>query len=1154
MKLKKLIIYGFKSFAEKISIDFDYDLIAIVGPNGCGKSNIADAFRWALGEQSAKSLRGDQMQDFLFAGSESRKASNYAEVSLIFSDIDKDFLLPYEELTITRRLHRTGESEYFINKEEARLRDVQSLFLGSGIGKNAFSIFEQGKLDQIIHLSPIERRTIFDEAAGTSRFLLRKKESLRKLATVNENFVRVRDLHTEIEKQTRQLKKQALHATAYKENKNRLEQLEKNWLQVCWQKLVHKEQGHRSRLSIVSEVIEKELITFHSLEKAYQEVKERVTHEKLQAKHDYKTMNQWETKASVLESELKQYTFHVLELKNREESLNKQLEESCKQSNSLQAALLNEKENVHKAAIAKEKLQKEVELQKGRFLDIEANFATGHDLLKKNQKHYLNCVKEESTFNAQWQQRTLQYEHKKTRFFAMREIEERYCGEKKHITTTIEEQQRQIQALSEKIDELKERHQEAAKTLQALRMEENEGHKERERYLKEMTELEGHYKALHRLKENMEGLAPGVKSLLQEAKNKKSPLYQKVEPLFEYLVPLKGFESLLASAMRSYLETVVVASEEDLHLVTSYAQSKKISDFSVLIKGEIKPIAMNESSSIPYCEPNPIAYFMTSSLKILSENHFEDALGVRFYVGASKKNNSSFIRHSELLSLSKNLNVMKEQFNKQTEKNALCAEALKQAEKIRSECFENLRKKEMDLVQINFFLQRSLAEKERIQQEWDSLLKEKERMDTLAEEEKVLEQLQEQKLTKQKELNHLSALIQEQESANALQQDVLQQEKKKLEQMDSLLKQAYLDWYKWEQEMISKEGKLQHIVGDEKKLAIQKEHLLLEREERNHKIANHEKEIHAARHHYTTLQHHINRQEHQIVEAERNMEMLEKEIGQKRKILLGPEKERHALELTLAQVISEKEKVEREWSEKWAFHSTDSFLSHPLLELNEEEISQEIGRLRVTLEEAGAVNMAAIEDFQTTQERFHFLDQQLNDLDGAKKDLEEMITTLEQESRKIFKKMFFQIREHFQKNFALLFQGGAADITFTDSSDILEAGIEITAKPPGKQMKAISLLSGGEKCLTALALLFSIFEVRPAPFCILDEVDAPLDDSNIERFTEMLKQFIDKTQFIMITHNKKTMAIANLLLGISMEEKGVSKLISLAFEKRQLQN
>ena len=387
MRLKKLTISGFKSFADRVVLDFDCEIIGIVGPNGCGKSNIVDAFRWVLGEQSAKSLRGDKMHDVLFAGTDARKPLNYAEVSLTFTDIGDALPTPYEELTVARRLYRSGESEYFINKETARLRDIQGLFLGSGIGKNAFSIFEQGKLDQIIHLAPLERRAIFDEAAGTSRFLLRKKESVRKLSEVSDNFTRVRDVHAEIEKQTKQLKKQATQAKSYQDNAQRLEFLEKNVLISRWKKIAEKQSGLNEQLQSLSVTLEEKLREIADLERALGQEKQSSAAGELAAKQHLKELNLCETKVRVHEAEIGQKRQRILEIKKREESVKSQHQQ-----------LMREQELRSKEIGAKEAQLQALNCPEGL-----------KEIIQKGREEYLKKVQEEGRLNSEIQKKNLYF-------------------------------------------------------------------------------------------------------------------------------------------------------------------------------------------------------------------------------------------------------------------------------------------------------------------------------------------------------------------------------------------------------------------------------------------------------------------------------------------------------------------------------------------------------------------------------------------------------------------------------------------------------------------------------------------------------------------------------------------------------------------------
>jgi len=1108
MKLKKITIHGFKSFADKVTLDFDCEIVGIVGPNGCGKSNIVDAIRWVMGEQSAKSLRGDKMHDVLFAGTDQRQPLNYAEVSVTLTDIGDSLPIPYEEVTIARRLFRSGESEYYINKELVRLKDVQGLLLGSGIGKNAFSIFEQGKLDQIIHWSPLERRMIFDEAAGTSRFLLRKKETLRKLTTVNDNFTRVRDIHAEIEKQAKQLKKQATHAKSYQDNKQKLETLEKNVLLSRWKTIAEKHAGISEKTVALQATIQEKQSEISLFENALEQAKQGVVAEEILAKQKLKELNQAETKSRLCEAEISQNKQRLLEIKKREESVKSHLLTLGQEQEAREAEIRLKEEQLHRLT------------QESASTDLK-------EALKKSREEHLKKMQEESRKNSELKEKIFRFEAKSARWKALTAFENSHAVSTKKIEEKIALQKEKVSGLTTEIDSFKEELLNGEKELLQLRKQHAEMQKEEQALLRQITEIAGHHKALNRLKEELEGFSAGAKLLLKEAKNDKSPLYENVEPLFEYLVPHKGYEEILASSMKAYVETLVVPSEEIFEELLNVAKKKKISDFSVVIKSRLKKAIADVSprSLAKHLNDHLMAYHFTSHFELTEDGHFYDALGVFFHAGSGKKLNNAFYRQAELKTLAETLAALQQKGAQHAAALEAVTEKMKWAEKRRNEMSEVRRKKEMDLVRENFELQQAIQEQEKLKKEIVSLKKEQADLSHLEEEAIEIEKLK--------------------ASAEGMKDEVLALHKA-LKQLEGLFEK----WQESRQQVEIHKAKQQQSILHERKMREELEELRIRVETIVKTVAQQEKEgelIHASLYH---LQQSVKEQEKTLGATKKECEIQEKELVQKRKLFTTLEKEAHAFEVIAAQDFSAKKSIEDELSARHGLMPEG--LPQQQIELEEglENATKEILRLRSALESAGAVNMTAIEEFQETQARFDHIDQQLKDLEESKKDLEEITLKLDQESRKIFRKTFQQIRENFQKNFAILFNGGSADLTFTESSDILEAGIEIVAKPPGKQLRAISLLSGGEKCLTALALLFSLFEVRPAPFCILDEVDAPLDESNIDRFTNVLQQFVDKTQFLIVTHNKKTMAIADLLIGVSMEEKGVSKLISLAFEKK----
>ena len=1156
MKLKKLTIFGFKSFAERVVLDFDCEIIGIVGPNGCGKSNIVDAFRWVMGEQSAKSLRGDKMHDVLFAGTDKRKGLNYAEVSVWLTEINGELPLPYNEMTITRRLHRSGESEYFINKEPARLKDIQSLFLGSGIGRNAFSIFEQGKLDQIIHLSPLERRVIFDDAAGTSRFLQRKKETLRKLSTVTENYCRVQDVHAEIEKQARQLKKQASQAKSFQENQQRLKELEKTILLVRLQTLDQQSAGLERELACLKKEIEAGEQEMAQLNVEFDFVKRSVQEEELQVKQLSKELHLCETKTRVLEAEIQQQKHRLHEIKKREESVKLQLADVEKEQESLFKEKGSKTWMLSSASQGQEQKKTDLEIKKEAYNAVDKEMANVREGIKKIQTEHLTLMQEQGRLQSKLQEKTFRYEAHLARFQILNALEKTHEGASSALNQHISLQRGKVEALTVQIDTYKKELVSVENELYALRTELTKSQQEEQVLAKQITETESHQKTLKRLQEDMEGFSPAAKALLKEAKNEKSPLYRKIEPLFEYLTPHKGYEELLASAMRPYSETLVVASEEDLCVLLDFAKKKKIVDFSVAVQSRFRhPNGILKPGVLAaHMEKNAVAYHFTQNYTLVEEGNFFDALDVFFHSGSGKKLSNPFQRQSELKSLAEKALELRADWAKHRGRQTALLEQMKLTEQVRTDRSEIHRKKEMDLIQENFKLQQALADLEKLKREISSVSKEKENLGNLPDEELEIDQLKLANLELQQKLATFAATLQYHEELLESSQMTLKVNAQHLQAAETLFQKAQLECQQLHQQIQILEVKQHKSEADEKRLAQEIENMHHTVEYLLLGINTQEEQLEESTSHLQSLLREVEAHERVLAEAQKRAEALDKSLVQKRKESSIFGKKYHEVEIALAQESSERRSIETELMERHGLAQGNwkerTSLNMPL-HMPLEEMMPEVQRLRSALESNGPCNMTAIDEFQQIQERFDYLDKQLKDLQESKTDLEEMITTLDQESRKIFKQTFQKIRENFQKNFALLFTGGSADLTFTESSDILEAGIEIVAKPPGKQMRSISLLSGGEKCLTALALLFSVFEVRPAPFCILDEVDAPLDDSNIERFTHVLKQFIDKTQFIIVTHNKKTMSIADLLIGVSMEEKGVSKLISLGFEKNQ---
>jgi chromosome segregation protein len=1165
MRLKKISMIGFKSFADKTTLNFDAGITCIVGPNGCGKSNIADAFRWVLGEQSAKSLRGAKMPDVIFAGTTHRQPLNYAEVSLTLTEVQGALPIDYDEVTLTRRLHRSGESEYFLNQNLVRLKDLQALFLGSGVGRNAFSIFEQGKLDQVISYSPYERRYIFEEAAGIVRFLQRKKEALKRLEQADLNLSRVQDIHREVEKHIQTLETQAKHALVFKENQLQLAHLEKVSYALRWQAL------EKKRIDLTTTLLKIEEKLTLCKEQHTQQLQETLAFKQLIHQQDRDIRLQSEKRVALkgqqelLAHECQTQQQRLQEAYQREKRLKRDLEE-------LELARRTQQKTLKEIQTKRQQLELEWSSAETDLTSQQIKVKNYEDELSQlrqqtNLKHqsYVKLFQEESEWQNQLKQTELQLTHlqeKETKTIAR---SQQIKGETEQFAELIKEKKKQLNQASALVDTYKDRLMAYEEELKKISQEREKVQSQTDLQRKQLVEGQARQKVLLKMREDYEGFSSGSQRLLQETKNSKSPLYQTLRPLYEYLQPQPEWAEAIASILRPYAQTLIVEKQSDFQRVLDFATQYKLQEFSLIClewitNQDLKPLPatwQDKINSHPLSQHFLQEISLSSSAtpvlseqvlqQLLTDGSFVDYRGVWFKTKLNE--NQLFLRESELQALAEELTIKEEEVAKLEQLLQVLQTKRTQAQLERSELDKMLRRDEMKLVEINFGLQRALADLGKNREEQEQCQKDSEMI------QQQIKQYQESYQTLDQQHSKAKAeLINIQEVKELLQEELVKQETFiRLQLQDQKVKgEAY-------QQLAESRQQLHH------------QSQLIESKEQDHERQVNRLMDELAE---TAELQVLIRQKEQ--EEQKKLVKLTEALQEATQILAEQElkgqttsQQLEQLEKSFALISDELKKLEQDQTQWTMQVKHQQAVGHALiLELQErhqltieevqalpapaqksiEQVDRQIRQLRQTLQEAGNVNLTAIEELEKHQVRYNFLKQQMDDMGTSKADLLAIIQQLDQESRELFKTTFEQIQANFRKNFQILFNGGEADLQFTtETKDILEAGIEITAKPPGKQMRSISLLSGGEKCLTAVALLFALFEVKPAPFCILDEIDAPLDDTNVERFLNVVKHFVDRCQFLIITHNKRTMAIGDVLFGVSMEEKGVSKLLSLEF-------
>lgn len=1147
MKLKKIVIHGFKSFADRVTILFEGGVICIVGPNGCGKSNIADAFRWVMGEQSSKSMRSPKMTDVIFSGTSDaqgkmkRKPLNFAEVSITLADVGTSLDIPFEEVEITRRLHRSGESEYFLNRQPARLKDIQDLLSGSGVGKNAISIFEQGKIDQVIQLSPEERRSILEEVAGTSLFIKRKQDTLRRLGNTDQNLVRLQDIFLEVGKQKDQLEKQALLAGIYKEKKERLELLDQSLLFFKWEALQERLKGTQEKAKTSAKELEELELAIRTgtatlfEQKKLLEEREQVLKRKQASLYEVKSAKEVKQETHRLYFEKRQ------EAEEQKKRIEKEKEELVKKVEGYQLEKVDFEKQQETLEKRLQRIDVEVRGKREETREIEGETAKLREQQIAAQRERLKLVQMESQAEGEWKQTEIRIEGLKERLKQSKERAEKGETFQFEQEKAVEKQKEEKEHVTARFEACRLKFKQEEECLKDVQQEIQEKEKELKEIDQALAGEKGRQKVLEKLKEEMQGFSTGAKILLQEGKKKESPLFGLVQSLSELFNADLREKPALSLAMRPYSQTLVTATWSDFDQVMVFAKERKIRDFSLLCKEAVKENLGDHF----LCGIKPIdeaKKMVRGSQFFLPDGAFVDAFSVLFYPGGEVS--SAFQREAELKGIL--LQVAEGEAKKKEAESSLqvVQEAKKQKQQTLSEADKAFRKEEMELMQITFSLKKAEGELVRVRNEQEALQKEKETLE---------KSIQELNIRLQRLIGEHAEAKKKAAETNQLNLDT------ELELEDKV---GHLKRH--QRELREKESTLQQTLEESQKVSYHLNLLSMRLQEADQLFKKYEKDflfyqetlskMHSDKEggeEIEQLEEKVSQFKEALEEEEKRVEALKQAIGELDSDLSQKREQERALlerkgqqDVSLSEMTTSAKGLERELEERYQKQMGDDL--YPSLDIREGE--KELRALRRDLEEMGPVNMAALEEQAEYAERHSFLNLQIQDLEKSRDELKAIITELENESRRLFQETFDQVREHFKKNFTILFQGGEADLLLVGEQDLLQAGVEIIAKPPGKQMRSIQLLSGGEKCMTALALLFAIFEVRPAPFSILDEIDAPLDDTNIERFVNVLKQFTSHSQFVIVTHNKRTMAIADRIYGVTMEEKGVSKILSLEFD------
>lgn len=1181
MFLKRLDVVGFKSFAERVNIEFVQGVTAVVGPNGSGKSNITDAIRWVLGEQSAKSLRGAKMEDIIFAGSDSRKAQNFAEVTLTLDNEDQFLPLDYNEVSITRRVYRSGDSEFLINKQSCRLKDIVDLFMDSGLGREAFSIISQGKVEEILNSKAEDRRSIFEEAAGVLKYKLRKKKAESKLHETQENLNRVSDIVHELESQVEPLKIQASLAKDFLQKKEELEKQEValivyeiEELHQKWEQLSAQLDTHRDEEMKLSSTLQAKEAKLEEYRDHLTALDESVSELQNVLLHATEELEKLEGRKEVLKERKKNASQNKEQLTNSIAELAEKLKQLQQDKDTHQKAY-------QQIAAEASQLQSDLTQKQEQFKLFSENIEDKIESLKSDYIEFLNKQASAKNELQHIVQQFGQYEHRGTK---LDQDNEKLISEREMIFQQKEAVQALLETTQQQLEQQIHAFREEQRKLEALKA----------KYQKQETTLYQAYQYLQQAKsrkemleemeEDYSGFFQGVKEILKARNEKLSGIEGAIAELIQ--VP-KPYETAIEIALGGAMQHVVVDSEQSARTAIQYLKKhsfgratflplsvmkgKALADYQLkaieghpafigvaasLIQYEQKyaQVILNLLGNVVVAKElqgaNELAKLLQYRCRIVTLDGDVVNPGGSMTGGAVKQKTSSLLsRKGELEELKDKLAGMAEQTTK-LEQNV---KTLKVEVQENEQMIEELRKTGEELRLKEQEMKGDLREIE---------INEKNINERLAiyDMEKS-QQLEDQgKLSaRQEELNELLGKITEEINSLNEQIELLTKQKNTEQTSKDLLRSEISDLKvavatKNEQLQNAKD-RFELLVADEseqsEKLKILQEDLALLASEMTNSSSGEEQIEAAAKqklHDKNETIKLISMRREERLELQSHVEDIELEVKELKRIYKGMVNSLKDEEVKLNRLDVELENRLAHLREEYLLSFEGAKEQFPL-EIEVEEARKRVKLIKLAIDELGTVNLGAIDEYERVSERYDFLNEQKTDLQEAKDTLFQVIDEMDLEMKKRFEQTFSAIRMHFEPVFQVLFGGGRADLRLTDPKDLLNTGVEIVAQPPGKKLQNLGLLSGGERALTAIALLFAILKVRPVPFCVLDEVEAALDEANVHRFSQYLKQYGEDTQFIVITHRKGTMEQADVLYGVTMQESGVSKLVSVRLEE-----
>ena len=1177
MYLKSIEVHGFKSFANKIVFDFHKGITGIVGPNGSGKSNVADAVRWVLGEQSVKQLRGSSMQDVIFAGTENRKPLSYAYVAITLDNSDHQLAIDYEEVTVARRLYRSGESEYLINGSPCRLKEVSELFYDTGIGKEGYSIIGQGQIDRILSGKPEERRELFDEAAGIVKFKKRKATAQKKLENERDNLVRVNDILAELERQVGPLERQSEKAKTYLKKKSELKEYDVNMFLLESEQIRSQQKDVEDKFQIADAQLKESNADYEKIRTEYEQLGQSMAQMDEKINSIRENISNTSVMKEKLESQIQILTEQIHTAEMTDEHLQSRLDaidQEKAQRSEQSATYIAEKEKLDEQLLEVQNRQNEAQ---EKLTAVQQEIARCNQGIENGQKELYELLNNKAGIQSKQQRFDTMLEQINIR---KAELGKRLLDRKTQeadLNTVLSDYQKELEEVSLEIIDLKKKEEELTGKEKEWRDKLRENGRKLEENQTAFHKQQSRLESLKNIAERYDGYGNSIRKVMEQ-KASNPGLLGVVSDLIQVE---KKYETAIETALGGNIQNIVTEDESTAKKMIGFLKQNRLGRAtflpltSVSAKGNPKNETLLDEEGVlgianrlVKCDKkyDEVAAYLLGrvlvvdtidhAIALAKKNHYSLHIvtlegeylspGGSMTGGAFKNSSNLLARKREIEELEKKVDSIRKELSELKNRREDIRTAIELNADELDQVKEELQQKYLVQNTAKMNVDRAKQQRNESEAVFTGLMGEKQQIEQQIEEidnnkKQILDEIEYSKKREQ-EIN---------EEANAFQK-ILEEQAKLENEASQKLSNIQLETANIKQKVEFAQVNIDRINGEVEKFDAERADLLENAAQTKEDAKKKQQDIEEIKKTIAASGESHGKLEEELRESVAKKEQMSADYRgffQKQEEI---SKRCNDLDKEIFRLNNQREKLKEagEYQTNYLWEEYE-LTPHAALELQNDiyddltALKKMVAEVKDEIRKLGDVNVNAIEEYKEVSERYQFLKGQHDDLVEAEQTLVGIIEDLDSGMRKQFSEKFAEIQKEFDASFKHLFGGGHGTLELVEDEDILECGIRIIAQPPGKKLQNMMQLSGGEKALTAIALLFAIQALKPSPFCLLDEIEAALDDSNVTRFASYLNKLTKNTQFIVITHRRGTMAAADRLYGITMQEKGVSTLVSV---------